>query len=94
MGPLDAIWHGLNFLAPAAGLGLLAAMGAKLIWRRDLAAVSWRRLAIWACGASTLALVGGLVITGRDGRMGTYAAMVLACALALAWAGFAPPPRR
>jgi hypothetical protein len=35
----------------------------------------------------------GLVISGRDGRMVTYAAMTLACALALWWAGFGPGRR-
>jgi hypothetical protein len=71
-------------------LGLIAAAGAKLVWRRDLAGVAYSRLARWAGGAATAALLAGLVITGRDGRMATYAAMVLACALALWWAGFGP----
>ncbi len=93
MGAIDALWHGLNFLAPAFGLGLLSAAGMKLLWRRELAAVAWRRLALWACSAAGLALIAGLVITGGDGRMSTYAAMVLACAIALGWAGFGPQPR-
>ena len=93
MGPLDALWHLLNFVAPAIGLGVIAAGLCKLFFRSDLALVSWRRLASWACSASLAALIGGLVISGRDGRMSTYAAMVLACAVALAWAGFAPGRR-
>ena len=88
MGPLDAVWHLLNFVAPAIGLGLISASAAKLLWRRELAPVAWRRLAAWACGAALLMLVGGLLLTGRDGRMSTYGAMVLACALALWWVGF------
>ncbi len=88
MGPLDALWHLLNFLAPAFGLGVLAASAAKLLWRRELGPVPWRRLALWGSAASTLALIGGLVVSGRDGRMATYAAMVTACALALWRAGF------
>lgn len=94
MGPLDALWHLIEFVAPALGLGMLSAGAAKLVWRRELAGVRWRRLAAWACGASTLALVGGLVVGGRDGRVATYAAMVLGCALALGWAGFIAPRRR
>ena len=90
MGPIDALWHLLNLLAPGIALGLIASVGAKLLWRRELAAVAWRRLAGWACPASLAASLGGLVITGRDGRMATYAAMVLACAGALWWAGFGP----
>lgn len=88
MGVLDAIWHLLNLVAPGIGLGLIAAGGAKLLWRRELAAVPWRRLAGWACIMSTAVLLGGLAVTGRDGRMGTYGAMVLGCAAALWWTGF------
>ena len=93
MGPLDLLWHLLNLLAPALALGAIAAALAKLLWRRELAAVSWRRLAAWGAGASLLALLGGLVISGRDGRMSSYLAMVLANALALWWVGFGPRRR-
>jgi hypothetical protein len=88
VGPLDALNHLFNLIAPGLGMGALAAALTKLLWRRQLAGVPWRRLASWAAAASILALLGGLVITGRDGRMGTYAAMVLACAAALWWVGF------
>ena len=88
MGPLDALWHLLNFVAPAFGLGVIAAGLSKLAFRTDLAHVSWRRLSVWASSASLAALVGGLIVTGQDGRMVTYAAMVLACGLSLAWLGF------
>ena len=40
-----------------------------------------------------LVLLAGLVITGRYGRMATYAGMVLASAAALWWAGFGPGRR-
>ena len=43
MGPLDVLWHLLNFVAPAVGLGLIAATLCKWIWRRELAGVRWRR---------------------------------------------------
>ena len=89
MSPLEALWHLLNFVAPALGVALLAASLAKLAWRRELAAVPWRRLVLWAAAASVLALIGGLVLFGRDGKMATYAAVVVASALALWWAGFA-----
>ena len=93
MGPLDALWHVLNLLAPALGLGVIAASLSKLLWRRALAAVRWRRLAAWACGAALLALLAGLVLSGHDGRMATYAAMVLASTMALWWVGFGPGRR-
>jgi hypothetical protein len=88
MGPLDAFWHVLNFFAPALGLAVLAASAAKLLWRRDLAGVSWLRLALWAALAGMAVLIGGLVVFGRDGKMATYAALVVATAAALWIAAF------
>jgi hypothetical protein len=93
MGPLDALFHLVNLLLPALGLGLIASALSKLLWRTALQGVTWRRLATWACGGALLALLGGLVVTGRDGRMATYAAMVLAAAAGLWWAGFGPGRR-
>ena len=88
MGPLDALNHLVNLLLPALTIGVLGASMAKLLWRRELAGVRWRRLALWAAGAAALATVAGLVLTGHDGRMATYGAMILAASLALLWAGF------
>ena len=88
MGPIDASWHLLNFFAPALGMGLLTTVMAKLLWHRSLKGVSFRRLGLWATAGSALALVAGLIVFGRDGKMLTYGAMVLACAAGLWWAGF------
>lgn len=93
MGPLDAIGHLLNLFVPALLLAALAAAGAKLLWRRELAAVPWRRLAGPAAAACAAVTLLGLVWSGRDGRMATYAAMVVACALTLWWQGFGPGRR-
>jgi hypothetical protein len=90
MGPLDALWHLLNFFAPAVGVGLLAAGLAKLAWWRDLKAVPYWRLAGWATGAGALALAAGLVVFGRDGKMATYGLLVAATGGVLWWHG----PRR
>jgi hypothetical protein len=85
---LDAVWHLLNLFAPAVGTAFLAAGGAKLLWRRELASTSWRALAVAAAlGASVVTLL-GLVVFGRDGRMATYGAMVVVVALTLWWRGF------
>lgn len=42
-------------------------------------AARWRPLVQWAvlAGAGVLVLLGGLVVFGRDGKMWTYAALVL-----------------
>jgi hypothetical protein len=82
MGPLDALMHLGNLFLPGVALGALAAALAKLLWRRELAPVSFQRLAVPAALAF-----------GRDGKMATYAGMVLACALTLWWRGFGPGRR-
>jgi hypothetical protein len=88
MGPLDALWHALNFFAPALGLAALAAAIAKVLWRHELAGLSWLRLASWGLAGGAASLIGGLLVFGRDGRMATYAMLVIATALALWWAAF------
>ena len=88
MGPLDAFWHLLNLLAPAVGVALVSASLAKLIWRRDLARVPWLRMVSWTAIIGTLTLVAGLVLFGQDGKMATYAGLVIASALTLWWTGF------
>ena len=93
MEPLDALWHVANLFMPALALGALAAALAKLLWRRELAAVAFKRLAGPACAASASAVLLGLVILGRDGKMATYAGMVVACAVTLWWQGFGPGRR-
>ena len=93
MGPLDAIWHLLNFFAPAVGVGLLAPSFAKLLWRRELKGVGWVRLSALAVACCAAVLVAGLVAFGHDGKMATYAAMVGVCALTLWVVGFGPMRR-
>ncbi len=82
---LDLVWHVINFAAPALLLGAISATAAKWIWPGPLRTTPWVRLGSLAAAASLLACVVGLVITGRDGKMITYAAMVLACAVSLWW---------
>ncbi len=90
MGPLDVLWHLGNLLLPALALGLLSAAAAKLLWRRELARVTFARLAGPASGISAVVVVAGLLVFGRDGKMATYGAMVAACAITLWWRGFGP----
>ena len=78
---LDLFWHLANFALPAVGVGALTAALCKLFWRRSLARTSWFTLAWQASAAGVAVLVAGLVITGHDGRMVTYAGLVLACAI-------------
>lgn len=88
MGPFDFLNHIVNLFVPALALAALAAALAKLAWRAELAGRRWWRLAAVAAAANVGVTVAGLVLSGRDGRMGTYAAMVVVTALALWWRGF------
>jgi hypothetical protein len=88
MSPLDALWHLTGLFLPAIGTALLAAGGAKLLWRAELRRIGWLRLACWPAVAGAATLLGGLAVFGRDGRMATYGLMLLACAVTLWWAGF------
>ena len=81
MDALDLFWHLANFVLPAVGVGALTAALCKLFWRRGLARTSWFTLAWQASAAGLAVLVAGLVITGHDGRMLTWAGLVIACAV-------------
>jgi len=81
MEALGLLWHLVDFMLPAAGVGALSAALCKGLWRRALARVPWFTLAWQSAAAGLAVLVAGLVLTGHDGRMGTYAALVVACAL-------------
>ncbi len=89
-----AFWHLAAFLAPALVLGGLSVLAVRLIWRRELAGASLWRLWFWASTAAAITSFAGLIASGRDGRMATYGAMVLACAAALWWSGFRAARRR
>ena len=87
MGPLDGVWHLLNFVAPALGVALIATALAKLLWRRSLKTVPFRPLFTWTAAWGTGVLVAGLLLFGQDGRVVTYAALVVATAGVLWWRG-------
>jgi len=85
---LDALglfWHLANFIAPALGVGMLSALLCKLFWRRGLARVTWFTLAWQASLAGLVVLVAGLVATGHDGKLVTYAALVIVSAMVPWW---------
>ena len=82
---LGLIWHFAHFLAPAIGVGALTAGLCKLLWRRSLSKAAWFTLAWQSSLAGGIVLVAGLLATGHDGRMGTYAALVVVCALVPWW---------
>ena len=87
MGPLDQLNHLLNFMAPAVAVGaFLALFGPILMSKRPEAQVFIVQVAINSI-AGLLVLVLGLWFFGNDGKMATYAAMLLFCTAAQASSG-------
>jgi len=70
----------LNFIAPAVVLGLLVATLAPMLIKKVRPHHSWLTQSALNSLAGALVLVGGLLIFGHDGKMATYAAMVITCA--------------
>ena len=86
--------HILNLLAPAASVALLLVLLSRIFSRfltskRPLAQSIWVQAAIIFI-VNTIVLVAGLVFFGNDGKMATYAAMVLAAAVCqwVLWRGW------
>ncbi|MBX3652940.1 MAG: hypothetical protein KF686_02050 [Ramlibacter sp.] len=85
MGPLDLLLHLLNFLAPALFVALVLTLLARLFMKNKAVALAWYAQAAINFVAGVAALGAGLAFFGRDGKMATYAALVVACA-ASQWA--------
>jgi hypothetical protein len=82
MGPADLLLHSMGLLAPAVFLALLLPLSARFLLRRTSPALAlWTQIVLQlALGAAVVAL--GLWWFGRDGKMATYGALVLAMATA------------
>ncbi len=85
MNALDLLGHALNFAAPALGVGLLLALGGRYVFSRQA-----RRHGLWVqvlvnAGVGLAALLAGLLVFGNDGKMASYAALVLCCATSQWW---------
>ncbi|HSB22998.1 MAG TPA: hypothetical protein VLE94_07805 [Burkholderiaceae bacterium] len=87
-------WHWVNLLLLPGALAAIHASICKLVWRRELARLSWLRLALWCAVAALAVDVAGWVWTGHEGSMLTYGAMVVALALTTWLMAFAPWRRR
>lgn len=75
---LDLLNHLLNLAAPAFVVGLLLALAVRLLFARAPRAPALWLQALLNSAVGLVVILAGLVITGRDGRMGTYVFMVLA----------------
>lgn len=86
MGPFDVLLHLLGFAAPAFALAALLVLAGPLLLRRARPLVAWWVQLALNCAVGVAVLALGLWHFGVDGKMATYAALVLAVA-ATQWAG-------
>lgn len=79
MDPTAAALHLLNFMAPALGVALLLACMAALFFRGAPRTVGFVGQVAMNFAVGLGVCAAGLVLTGRDGKMLTYAVLVAAC---------------
>jgi hypothetical protein len=85
MSALDLLIHLLNFAAPAFYVALLLALLFRLAMHGRSAAVRlWVQVAV-TFAAGLAVLVAGLLYFGHDGRIATYAALVVVCGTTQWW---------
>ena len=83
MTPLPVLAHLAGFVAPALGVGLLLWAGLRIRRKGRPGFGSAMQLSLlWVVGTGVL--LAGLVYFGRDGKIATYAALVVAQGT-LAW---------
>ena len=92
VGLTDILNHVVNFTAPAFAVAVLTALLARKLVFTNGDRPGFRMLVVGGSAASVMVLAGGLWMFGRDGKMSTYAAMVVVCAttqwvMARAWKG-------
>lgn len=80
MGWIDAALHVINFMLPAMFVALLMTFLGRFLKQNKPVAGAFIAQAAITFIVCLLILVIGLILTGRDGKMLTYSAMVLASA--------------
>lgn len=80
MGFLDLTTHLFNLLTPALALALLLPLGARMVMPKNAAAPRWWTQIAINLVVGSMVLVLGLWWWGRDGKMATYAALVVTVA--------------
>lgn len=80
MAPVELFLHLAGFVAPAVAVGVLVALAARLILPGARQRAWWKQSALNAL-VGVAVLAGGLWFWGVDGKMATYAALVLGIAV-------------
>ncbi len=79
---LDALFHLVNFILPAVFVG-----GALALWGRRHSRRSVRQTWLMNSVIGIVAMIAGLILFGVDGKMLSYALLVVACSLSQLLAG-------
>lgn len=79
MGFLAALLHLLNFVAPALVLALGLAVGGRFMGSKASQMAGWQVQVAINFFLGCAVLLGGLWWFGRDGKLATYAVLVLSC---------------
>jgi hypothetical protein len=82
MGPYELVLHLLGFAMPAFGVALLVALAARWMLGAEMRRRSWWAAVTVNFVAGLSVLAAGLAWFGRDGKMATYAALVVVVATA------------
>ena len=77
---VDFIWHLVGFVLPALALAPAVVLIARFLGRKSPSARSLQAQLAINFAVCVAVLLAGLALTGHDGRMLTYAALVLASA--------------
>ena len=85
MSLFDVFWHLAAFVAPALVLAVGLALTSRILGKNSIPRLALPAQAAINFAVGVAVLVAALAWTGQDGRMLTYAALVLACAASQAW---------
>ena len=85
MGFIDLILHLLNFLAPAAFVALLMVLVSPFLMEKVPKVPVFRTQFAINFVVCLGALLIGLILFGRDGKMFTYLALAVCCATSQWW---------
>ena len=80
MNPLDLARHLLSFIAPALAVAMVVSLAARLVLPRGAPPMRWWVSFAIDFVAGVVVLGVGLWFFGHDGKMATYAALVLVVA--------------
>lgn len=80
MRPIDLLFHALNFAAPVFGVAICVVVGSRMLLKKRAWAPTVQVQCLIGSAAGLVALSFGLWFFGNDGKMASYAMLVLAVA--------------